>query len=164
MAALVWAAPNSARAGIDPAILDKKPKLVVAIVVDQLRADHLTKNRARFLPAKGAKGALGGFRYLTDLGSYYPVAQYQVLYALTAPDHATIATGAYPYRHGIVANRFYDRRLRRRRYCVDDPRYRVIGGSPQAVARGIGPSNLRGPTLGDALKNNGYGDAKVVSI
>src|SRR3954469_23177567 len=74
-----------------------RPKLVLAIVFDQFRADYLTRFRTRFLPAKKSNGEVGGFEYLMQSGAYFPYAQYDVLQNMTGPGHSTILSGAYPY-------------------------------------------------------------------
>jgi predicted AlkP superfamily pyrophosphatase or phosphodiesterase len=154
---------STASATVTRKILDQKPRLIVVVVGDQLRSDYLTRHRSRLLPAKDKKGRVGGFRYLTDLGSYYPIAHYKVARALTGPGHATLATGAYAYRHGIVANWFFNPVTQRSNYSTGDPKHRPINASPWSAKRGTSPSKLRGPTLGDSLKNSGS-PSKVVSV
>ncbi|RPJ78700.1 MAG: hypothetical protein EHM20_03285, partial [Alphaproteobacteria bacterium] len=73
----------------------KKPKLIVVLIIDQFRADYLTRFKERFLPAKNASGAVGGFNYLISNGSYFPYAQYDILQSMTAPGHATLLSGSY---------------------------------------------------------------------
>ena len=72
------------------------PKLVLQITVDQLRGDTLTRFGERFGP--------GGFRYLLDKGVHFTNAHYKHANTETAPGHATLVTGTYPSRHGIIAN------------------------------------------------------------
>src|SRR3954462_3790598 len=75
----------------------KRPKLVVLLVIDQFRADYLTRFESRFLAPTGKKGEVGGFRYLMTQGAYYPYAEYDILQSMTAPGHATVLTGSFPY-------------------------------------------------------------------
>ena len=131
-------------------ILSQPPELVVIMVVDQLRADYLRRHYKRFLPPEQEKGRVGGFRFLMERGSYYPVAEFRTMHTLTAPNHATLSTGAWPNRHGVVMNQYLDQSLTPR-YCVGDGRYRILGGDPKRRSRGVAPTNLQGPTLGDAI-------------
>ena len=82
----------------------KKPRLVVIVVFDQLRADHLMRFADRFQEPHFEGAGPGGFRYFMEQAAWYPYAEHQLLQAMTCPGHATISTGAYPYRHGIVLN------------------------------------------------------------
>jgi len=82
---------------------DKKPKLVLQITVDQLRGDLPMRFKERL--------DKGGFRYLLESGTHYNNAHYQHANTETAVGHATLATGADPSRHGIVANDWIDQKI-----------------------------------------------------
>ena len=138
-----------------------RPKLILVVVVDQLRADAVHRFSSRFLPPRSADGSVGGVRYLQSCGASYSAAEHDVLQAMTAPGHASIATGAWPYRHGIVVNKWFDPETGEKIYCVGDPEGTLIGVDGDVPGRS--PANLLGPTLGDTLKNAGYG-SRVVSI
>ena len=140
----------------------QKPKLVVLLVIDQFRADYLTRFQDRFLPAKGAKGSIGGFQYLVEKGAWFPQAQYDLLQNMTGPGHATLLTGAYPYLTGIPNNEWYDKERKAPVYCVEDRSIQWFGGSPDEHA-GSSPRNLIGSTLGDELKMVSA-SSRVVSI
>jgi predicted AlkP superfamily pyrophosphatase or phosphodiesterase len=129
----------------------QKPKLVVVVVIDQFRADNLTRYASRFLPATGHGGDVGGFQYLMAKGAYYPAARFDVLQNMTCPGHATILTGSSPARSGIPINDWFDRAHAKMRYCVEDDQ------------DGLSPRQLQGTTVGDELKNAGY-PGKVVSL
>lgn len=122
------------------------PKLVVLLVIDQFRADYLTRFQSRFLPAKGKNG-VGGFNTLIERGAYYPLAEHETLQSMTGPGHAALLTGSHPYASGIPVNHWYDQRLRRPFYCVDDK----------------SPETLLGTTVSDEWKNAGF-PGRVVSI
>jgi predicted AlkP superfamily pyrophosphatase or phosphodiesterase len=139
----------------------KKPKLIVMLVIDQFRADYLTRFKDRFLPAKNSAGAVGGFSYLMSEGAYFPYAQYDVLQAMTGPGHATVLTGSYPYQSGIPINDWYDSKTGKNVYCVEDENTSIVG--IQKDEPGMSPKNLIGSTVGDELKNAGY-PSKVISI
>src|SRR6266566_5267194 len=76
-----------------------KPKLIVAIVVDQLRYDYLTRYRAEYT---------GGFNRLLTKGAVFTNARYIHVPAITAVGHSTFLTGATPAISGIVGNDWFD--------------------------------------------------------
>ncbi|MBC7712452.1 MAG: alkaline phosphatase family protein, partial [Rhizobacter sp.] len=142
---------------------EKKPKLVVLLVIDQFRADYLTRFQDRFLPAKNSSGAVGGFKYLIANGSYFPYAQYEILQSMTGPGHASVLTGSYPYQAGIPLNDWYDTKQAKNIYCVDDEKTQLVGYEDGKDHPGMSPKNLLASTVGDELKNAGY-PSKVISI
>lgn len=150
LAATAIAAPPPARFGADA-----PPRLVVVLVVDQLRADYF----GRFRTMLGSDG-LGE---LLDQGAYYPYAEYDIIQAMTGPGHATVATGSWPTHNGIVLNYGVDRRTAEKAYCVEDGNHRWVGAPETPKHAGTSPARLRAPTLGDALKNSGQ-PSRVVAI
>lgn len=156
-------APVASAAPIDPSVITARPRLIVMVVIDQLRADYLTRFHARFMPPTQKSGAPGGFRWLQAHGAWYPQAQHRAMNALTAPGHATILTGAYPARTGIVLNQWYQGPKRAMCYCVGDEGYALVGTRPPGKPRGTAPTALLGNTLGDELKLARPG-ARVASI
>jgi hypothetical protein len=140
-----------------------RPKLTLVLVIDQFRADYLTRFASRFLPSSGKNGEVGGFKYLMSKGAYFPQAKYDVLENMTCPGHATILTGSYPYLSGIVLNEWYDRSLGRMIYCVDDGDSPLVGSDLKGAESGVSPKNLVGTTVGDELKNSGR-PSKIISI
>jgi predicted AlkP superfamily pyrophosphatase or phosphodiesterase len=127
-----------------------RPKLLVLVVADQMRADHLATFQHRWKR---------GFRVLLDQGAYFPRAEYPYLNTVTCAGHTTIGTGAYPRTHGVVLNGWWHRDVRQYRNCMDDP------GSPH-VSYGkparSGSSGMRilVPTLPDALRAQ-QADARI---
>ena len=77
------------------------PKLVVGIVIDQMRYDYLY----RFYSLYGENG----FKRLMNEGSNFTFAHYNYVPTYTAPGHTSIYTGTTPYFHGIISNEWYDR-------------------------------------------------------
>jgi hypothetical protein len=138
------------------------PKLIVAVVVDQFRADVLSRLEGRFLPAESG-GKVGGLRYLMDRGAFYPYAEYDILQSMTGPGHATILTGAYPYQMGIPLNDWWDHGTKQRVYCAEDREHATVGATPATPHIGTSPRNLIGTTFGDELKFAGR-PSKVVAI
>jgi predicted AlkP superfamily pyrophosphatase or phosphodiesterase len=139
----------------------QKPKLVLVLVIDQFRADQMSRFQERFLPPSQGKGKLGGFRYLLDKGAYYPMAEYGLLQNMTCPGHATILSGAYAYQHGIAINEWTDRKSGQNIYCVEDEASPLVGKNLKPGKKGISPKNFHGSTFGDELKNSGYQSRSV---
>jgi predicted AlkP superfamily pyrophosphatase or phosphodiesterase len=128
-----------------------KPKLLVIVVADQMRADHLVTFQHRWK---------SGFRVLLDEGAYFSRAEFPYLNTVTCAGHTTIGTGAYPRTHGVVLNGWWDRDLRQYRNCMDDPAspHVTYGRPAQAGSSG---SRILVPTLADALRAQ-QRDARVV--
>ncbi|PIS11590.1 MAG: hypothetical protein COT73_03115 [Bdellovibrio sp. CG10_big_fil_rev_8_21_14_0_10_47_8] len=99
---------------------ENRSSLIVLVVIDQFRADYLTRFQKQFLPANLKNGQPGGFRFLTSQGAYFPFAEYDVFQSMTCPGHAMIATGAHPYLNGIPLNESYDQDKKDMLYCVED--------------------------------------------
>ena len=116
----------------------RPPRLVVLIVVDQLRTDYIDRFREHYD---------GGFRWLLANGAYFPDAMYRHAMTVTAVGHATVATGLHPSSHGIVGNSWQERG-KGEVYCVDDDQFAAVGGP----GRSASPRALLADTLGDALK------------
>lgn len=136
----------------------KRPKLVVVIVIDQFRADYLTRFENQF---RKPKSGLAGFNFFLSQGAYFPYADFELAQCMTGPGHATILTGSYPYASGIPINEWWDRANAKRTYCVEDASYPIIGLSDSSFGRS--PQFLMGSTVGDELKNADY-DSRVVTV
>jgi predicted AlkP superfamily pyrophosphatase or phosphodiesterase len=131
------------------------PRLVLQITVDQLRGD---------LPARyDDRLTEGGFRYLMKKGTWYIDAHYQHANTETAVGHATLATGADPSRHGIVANDWIDQKTGAFVYNTEDDRHHIIGREPKAH-EGVSPRNLAASTFGDELVVHNGGRSRVFSV
>ncbi len=159
---LLLASSIASAAEPGPRILPPRPKLVLVLVIDQFRADYLLRFEKRFLPVRQKNGDVGGFSYLMTQGAYYPIAQYDVIQNMTCPGHATILTGAPPYQTGIPVNHWNDPATGESVYCAEDPNHKAID-APQKAHTGTSPKNLLATTLGDELKNAGFG-SRVVTL
>jgi predicted AlkP superfamily pyrophosphatase or phosphodiesterase len=150
-AALTFLAVSAQTASDQPA----KPKLVVLVVFDQMRGDYLTKWEKLY--------DKDGFGRLLRDGAWFQNCHYPYAFTLTAPGHASIATGCPPSKHGIIANDWYDRATRVEVGAVKTDRYRTV---PQLGAKekddGPAPVRLKQSTVGDGLQKMGNG--KVVSL
>ncbi|MEH6453327.1 MAG: alkaline phosphatase family protein [Psychromonas sp.] len=147
---------------------DKQPKLVLQITVDALRGDFPT----RFLDKMGE----GGFKYLLDEGVVYSNAHYQHANTETIVGHSSLATGATPSVHGMVGNVWFDRKLGRVVYNIEDENYHLLGqggvdksteiDSTQKAAKGDGrsPLPLLSSTLSDEISTAYNGKSKVFGV
>jgi predicted AlkP superfamily pyrophosphatase or phosphodiesterase len=147
------AAARTAAASVPAAQTPERPRLVVAVVIDQLPSWVLE----RYLPTLSAEGAL---RRGMDQGVYFARSRYPYAGTMTAPGHATLVTGALPSKHGVVANEVWDRQRNKVISVVDDGQNAVIG-SDGAFAS---PSVLRSSTVADALERATAGAARTVSL
>lgn len=130
---------------------DGQPKLIVIVIVDQLRADLLERGRSRF--------GNNGFRLLMDRGANFLNCNYEYANTVTAPGHATLLTGAYTDGHGILSNEWWDPVKKRVVAPVADDATRIVGIAGNAP--GASPRNLLSDTLGDELRLATRGKSRV---
>ncbi len=136
-----------------------RPKLVVAISIDQFRHDYLTRFQKRFLSPRQR-----GFRYLMESNAAFLRADHFILQNMTGPGHANLLTGAYPYRHGISLNNWFDRSKHKEQYCVEDAEgATLVGVNGEIKGKGASPRFLKASTVGDELKL-AYKESKVVGL
>src|SRR5579864_5086148 len=119
-----------------------RPKLIVVVVIDQLRGDYLERYRDQFVE--------GGFRLFLDHGAYFTDCNYDYANTRTAPGHATLLSGAYSNGHGIAANEWWDPQKKRMVTSVQDDSTKIVGQA--SAGPGASPHNLLADTLGDELK------------
>ncbi|MET0312096.1 MAG: alkaline phosphatase family protein, partial [Burkholderiaceae bacterium] len=131
-----------------------KPKLVVFFVVDGLPQRQVTGYRDQLAP--------DGFARFLDRGAWFPDAHYGHAFTVTAAGHATMLTGAYPHRTGIIGNEWRDTTTGANRYNTDDPSATYIGHKTNPLD-GTSPRNLRVETVGDVLRR-GSPASKVIGI
>ncbi len=132
----------------------KKPKLVVGIVVDQMRYDYLYKFYSNYGEA--------GFKRLMNEGSNFTFAHLNYVPTYTAPGHASIYTGTTPYYHGIISNYWYDRKIKKSISSCDDSDEKTVGANDDEGERS--PKKLITSTITDQLKLATNGAAKVIGI
>ncbi|CDZ76882.1 Alkaline phosphatase precursor [Legionella massiliensis] len=135
----------------------KPPRLVVQIVVDQLRGDLINLYHNEF--------GLDGFNYLLAHGLDYHNTHHPHANTVTCVGHATIATGSYPALHGIISNNWYDRKTGLTPYCVDDPQSAILP-TPRSQKKmaGRSPKYLVASTLSDEMVLAQTGRAFAVSL
>jgi predicted AlkP superfamily pyrophosphatase or phosphodiesterase len=129
-------------------------KLLVVIVLDNFRADYLT----RFAPYFGPRG----FQRLQQKGASL-TGHYGQYVTFTASGHALILSGSYPASNGIGANRNFNQRTHEFESAVADPEARALGAS-EGPGADLSPRNLLGSTVGDELVVASGGQSKVVTL
>jgi Type I phosphodiesterase / nucleotide pyrophosphatase len=133
---------------------DAKPKIVVVIVVDQLRGDLLERYHNEFVA--------GGFRRFMDHGAWFTNCYYNYANTRTAPGHSTLGTGTYTLGHGIMANDWWNPSKRRFVSSVEDEHETALGASVAGAS--ASPRNLQTDTFGDELKLATGGRAHIIGI
>lgn len=127
-----------------------RPKLVLTIVVDQMRYDYLTRFGPEFT---------GGFKQLLEHGAVFTNANYEAAPTVTAVGHSTILSGAPPAYSGIAGNVWYERAEGKNVQSVTDDSVKPLGGATMAAS----PRRLAVSTIGDELKISGKG-GKVFGV
>ena len=131
-----------------------RPKLVVGIVVDQMRYDYLT----RFYNKYGD----GGFKRLMNDGFNCENAHFNYIPTYTAVGHASIYTGTTSSTHGIISNNWYDKFLKKSIYCVDDFNYTAVGTEKKGEQKS--PNRMLTTTITDELRLAQNMNGKTISI
>ncbi len=131
-----------------------KPKIVVGIVIDQMRYDYIYRYWDKF--------SENGFKKLVNEGAFCKNTNYNYLLNHSSSAYATIATGTTPSNHGIIADYWYLRLKNASQYCVDSDREKLVGTNSEAV--GKSPEHLVSPTWSDELKISNFKMSKVITI
>ncbi len=132
-----------------------RPKLVVGIVIDQMRWDYLYRYYDIYKPNGGFKRLLGqGFTCENTFIPYTPT--------VTAAGHTCIYTGSVPAIHGIVGNNWYDNLQHKVVYCTDDDSVQSVGSN--TTAGKMSPRNMFTTTIGDELMLATNFKSKVIGI
>ncbi len=132
----------------------QRPKLVVGVVLDQMRPDYLYRFYNRF--------SNGGFKKLMNNGQVCENAFINYLPSYTGPGHACIYTGTVPSLHGISSNDWIDKESGANVYCVADANAKNIGGTVKAGK--MSPKNLWSSTITDELRLATNFRSKVIAI
>jgi predicted AlkP superfamily pyrophosphatase or phosphodiesterase len=132
-----------------------RPKLVVGLVVDQMRWDYLYRYYNRYTN--------GGFKRLINEG--FSVENTFIPYTptYTACGHTCIYTGSVPAVHGIIGNDWYDPETKRNVYCTEDSTVRTVGSTPSAEGN-MSPKNMLTTTITDELRLATNFKGKVIGI
>ena len=132
----------------------KKPKLVIGIVIDQMRYDYLTRFADRY--------GKDGFNRILKNGFSLENAHYNFIPTYTAVGHASIYAGTSPNNHGIISNNWYDKVLKKSIYCVDDVNYKTIGND--GIVGQKSPHRLYTTTVADQLQLAQNMQGKTIGI
>ena len=131
------------------------PKLVVVVIVDGLPQAQLDKYYDQFID--------GGFRLLREKGVWFTNARYGHSATFTAVGHSNVMTGTYAHEHGLIGNKWMDRKTGKQVYCVEDSNHFYLG-EPTIEAAGTSPRNLEVGTLGDKLRLATGFESRVMSV
>lgn len=128
-------------------------KLVVGIVVDQMRMDYLYRFQSHF--------GEHGFKRFYNEGFVAKNHHFDYQQTKTGPGHASIATGTPPAINGIIGNDWFDKQNRKVRYCVDDQNFLSLG---TAKTKGKAPTALLVSTFADENRLATQMNGKAVSV
>lgn len=151
--AVIAAVPVGCAARVDDDVVSARPRLVVLLVIDGLPQRQVDE----FL----ASPARGGLRRLLDGGAWFANAHYGHAVTETAPGHATMLTGAYPHRTGIIGNAWRNRVTGAIENNVGDRSAPYIGAT--RAREGASPRNLQAESVGDVLRRS-EARSKVIGI
>lgn len=133
-----------------------KPKLVVGIMVDQMRWDYINKFKANFT-------SNNGFLRLVNEGATCDYTMIPYVPTVTAVGHASVYTGSVPALNGITGNNWFDNYSQKSVYCVDDNTVNSVGIENSAAGK-MSPINLWTTTIGDELKIATNFKSKVIGL
>lgn len=132
-----------------------RPKLVVGIIVDQMRYDYLYRFYDKYTE--------GGIKRFINQGFTARNNHYHYALTVTAAGHASVYTGSAPAIHGIIGNDWYDPIEGRNVYCVEDSTVKTVGSTTVSAGR-MSPKNLLVTTLADQLKLANNFRSKTIGI
>jgi len=132
----------------------ERPKLVVGIVVDQMRWDYLYRYKDRY--------GEGGFKRMLNEGFTFENTFISHLPSFTAVGHSTVYTGSVPAIHGIIGNDWPDQVTGRHWYCTEDTAVTAVGCNCEEGQ--MSPRNLLASTITDELKIATNFNSKVVGV
>lgn len=135
-------------------ILKASPKLVVGIVVDQMRYDYLTRFYSHYGDDGFKRMVTEGFNCKNNHFNYAPTS--------TGPGHASVYTGTTPATHGIIGNNWYDKEKGVEVYCASDDSYNSIGTTSDAGK--MSPHRMTVSTITDELRLHTQKRGKTIAI
>nr|WP_319269397.1 alkaline phosphatase family protein [uncultured Draconibacterium sp.] len=130
-----------------------KPKVVIGIVIENMRPDYIQRFWDKFQP--------NGFKKIYSEGAVCQNVKLTLHEQNYASGTATLFTGVHPSIHGIVSNKWYDRLKKKEIDSTEDDYYFTVGADTEAGA--ASPKNLLSTTLTDNLKILSGGKAKIFS-
>ncbi len=132
-----------------------RPKLVVGIILDQMRWDYLYRYHDRYAND-------GGFKRLLNRGATCENTFIPYTPTVTACGHASVYTGSVPSINGITGNAWWDQDKQATIYCTEDKSVRTVGSDNSSGM--MSPRNLLTTTIGDELRMATQFKAKVVGV
>ena len=123
--------------------LDRRPKLIVLLMVDQMRGDYVDKFRGQWT---------GGLQRLLTSGAWFRQVDYPYLDTVTCAGHATVGTGTLPWTHGMVMNSWWDRSRNVEVPCTEDRSVAPVSYGKPVTSPGDSAAPLRVSTLADELR------------
>ena len=141
---------------IPPTKFNTKPKLVVGIVVDQMRWDYVNRFSPFFKTKKG-------FLRFVNEGATCNNTMIPYVPTVTACGHTCVYTGSVPSIHGITGNNWFDNVKQKNVYCVEDNTVQTVGSSNNSAGQ-MSPANVWTSTIGDELKLATNFKSKVFGI
>ena len=132
----------------------ERPKLIVGIVVEQLRYDQIERLRDKLSD--------NGIRRLINEGTFFRNAAFDYILTQSAPGYSTIATGTEPSYHGITSDNWYLPLKNEFIYCTKDINVNPVGGSYESGLHS--PVNLQASTFTDELKMAAKNRSKVFAV
>ncbi|MEP3207580.1 MAG: alkaline phosphatase PafA [Maribacter sp.] len=134
--------------------LKTSPKLVVGIVVDQMRYDYLTRFWNHYDE--------GGFKRLVNEGYNCKNNHFNYAPTSTGPGHTSVYTGAAPATHGVIGNDWYDKETGLSVYCASDDSYESVGTATDAGK--MSPHRMNVTTITDELRLHTQMRGKTIAI
>ena len=150
-------APSSRPAAPSAPKAPARPKLVVLLVVDQMRGDYVDKFLGQWT---------GGLKRLVEEGAWFRDAAYPYAATETCVGHATISTGAFPSTHGVVANAWWDREEQKMVTCTSDPDPNMKNiGYAGATPKGADTAwRMAVPSFAEELRFQTSGATRIVTF
>lgn len=149
-----FAQTNTSRVAVVKNSAVNQPKLVVGLVIDQMRWDFLYRYRSLY--------SANGFKRLLNEGHSCENTMIPYMPTYTAPGHTCIYTGSVPAIHGIIGNNWYNRKTNSGVYCTQDDSVKTVGSSSSLGK--MSPKNLWATTITDELRLSTNFKSKVIGI
>lgn len=132
-----------------------RPKLVVLLVVDQMRGDYVDKFRSQWS---------GGLKRLVTEGAWFRAAAYPYAATETCVGHSTISTGSFPASHGMVANAWWDRDHQKMTTCTADSKVKNSAYAGGSTSGGDSAWRMQIPSFAEELKFQTGAATRVVTV
>lgn len=134
--------------------LNTSPKLVVGVVIDQMRYDYLTRFYHRF--------GDDGFKRMVEQGFNCKNTHFDYIPTYTGPGHASVYTGTTPKNHGIIANNWYDKMIKKKVYCASDETVLAVGTTSDREK--MSPRRMKTTTISDQNRLHTQFKGKTIGI